>query len=169
MLVCDGYLLSYCSSSYTRHFPLFHQVLVSHSPQSDLPSPCQSQPSVRPAKSSSVTALSQTHQVLVSHSPQSDPPSPRQSQPSVRPAKSMSVTALSQTQACKCQFCAGKECTPDAKRGVLFNSVWTLRFLEYVVVVVVAFFLRSRILGQCSTIHSPPAFFFLKWRLAHSH
>ena len=24
----------------------------------------------------------------------------------------------------------------------------------------------TRILGECSTIHSPPALFFLKWRLA---
>ena len=40
-------------------------------------------------------------------------------------------------------------------------------------VVVVAFFSLGRILGECSTIHSPPAlffpFFFLKWRLARAH
>ena len=39
------------------------------------------------------------------------------------------------------------------------------------VVVVVAFSSRARILGECSTIHSPPAlfFFFFKWRLACAH
>ena len=38
--------------------------------------------------------------------------------------------------------------------------------------VVVAFSSRARLLGECSTVHSPPAlffFFFLKWRLAHAH
>ena len=41
-----------------------------------------------------------------------------------------------------------------------------------VVVVVVAFSARARILGECSTIHSPPAFFcffVLKWRLARAN
>ena len=39
-----------------------------------------------------------------------------------------------------------------------------------VVVVVVAFFSLARILGECSTIHSPaPLFFFLKWKLACAH
>ena len=32
--------------------------------------------------------------------------------------------------------------------------------------VVVAFFLRARILEECSIIHFPPALSFLKWRLA---
>ena len=37
--------------------------------------------------------------------------------------------------------------------------------------VVVAFSSLARILGECSTIHSPPAlfFFFFKWRLARAH
>ena len=37
--------------------------------------------------------------------------------------------------------------------------------------VVVAFSWLAQILGECSTIHSPPAlffFFFLKWRLARA-
>ena len=39
-----------------------------------------------------------------------------------------------------------------------------------VVVMVVAFSSRARILGECSTIHSPPALFlFLKWRLARAN
>ena len=33
---------------------------------------------------------------------------------------------------------------------------------------VVAFSSRTRILGECSTIQSPPALFFLKWRLARA-
>ena len=47
---------------------------------------------------------------------------------------------------------------------------------KQVVVVVVAFSSLARILGECSTIHSPPAllsffffFFFGKWRLARAH
>ena len=40
-----------------------------------------------------------------------------------------------------------------------------------VVVVVVAFSLWVRILGECSTIHSTPVpfSFFFKWRLARAH
>ena len=38
-----------------------------------------------------------------------------------------------------------------------------------VVVMVVAFPSRARILGECSTIHSPLALLFLKWRLARAH
>ena len=37
------------------------------------------------------------------------------------------------------------------------------------VVVMVAFSSLVMILGICSTIHSPPALFFLKWRLACTH
>ena len=36
-------------------------------------------------------------------------------------------------------------------------------------VVVVGFSSHARILGKCSTIHFPPALFFLKWRLACAH
>ena len=38
-------------------------------------------------------------------------------------------------------------------------------------VVVLAYSSRARILGECSTIHSPPAlffFFFFKWRLSRA-
>ena len=34
---------------------------------------------------------------------------------------------------------------------------------------VVASSSRARILGECSTVNSPPALFFLKWRLACAH
>ena len=37
------------------------------------------------------------------------------------------------------------------------------------VVVMVAFSSRAWILGKCSTIHSPPALFFFKWRLARAN
>ena len=40
-----------------------------------------------------------------------------------------------------------------------------LHLTAYVYVVVVAFSSLARILGECSTSHSPPALFF-KWRLA---
>ena len=35
--------------------------------------------------------------------------------------------------------------------------------------VVVALSSLARILGECSTIHSPPMLFFFKWRLARAH
>ena len=37
------------------------------------------------------------------------------------------------------------------------------------ILVMVAFSSRARILGECSTIHSTPAIFFLKWRLARAN
>ena len=41
---------------------------------------------------------------------------------------------------------------------------------ELCMMVVVAFSSLARVLGECLTIHSPPALlFFLKWRLAHLH
>ena len=43
------------------------------------------------------------------------------------------------------------------------------RCFSIITVVMVAFSSRAKIWGECSTIHSPPALFFLKWRLARSH
>ena len=44
----------------------------------------------------------------------------------------------------------------------------TTFFVTVIKYTVVAFSLHARILGECSTIHSPPVlfFFFSKWRLA---
>ena len=54
----------------------------------------------------------------------------------------------------------------SSRAGGVFLACWW-RFPR----VLVAFSSRARILGECLTIHSPPAFFFffLKWRLGRTH
>ena len=76
-------------------------------------------------------------------------------------------------------FCSTYYCHANTKQ--LFGVSMTVTIMTIndnndvdpvtMVVVVVAFSSRARILGECSTIHSPPAlfFFFFKWRLARAH
>ena len=62
---------------------------------------------------------------------------------------------------------------PSNETFILNKTFKSLKFhIHYCSGGVVASSLHARILGECSTIHSPPALFFLfflKWWLAHAH